>query len=268
MNHQRPTFSVLASFARGASVAPLARSASFARLGLLAALGACTVTGPPAFPDGTTAQLVGPLCESQSAPCLCADNAAETGAPPEGLRRFEIRLPATRGTASAAVVEGVGALLRDEDHPGGSCFYIDLRPGATYHLRYLARAHSRERGISVAFGIREVAPMGGWYDVISQQCGSSDSPCGYESVADWTAAFGGGHRFNDPCGSTLIEEVRVEGGIFDQRFEDAQFSFDLEVVAEPPTRAPGSSCQRAIDGHLMEIDAGPEPADAGDDAAQ
>lgn len=229
---------------------------------VIAALAVCTPAGPPAFPDGTTAALAGPLCERQGGPCLCANSVAEVGQPPEGLRRFEVRLPSTRGTASAMAIDGVGTLLRDEENPGGSCFYLDLRPGATYHVRYLARAHSRERGISVAFGIREVGPRGSWYDVIAQRCGSSDEPCGYRSVADWTADFGGGGRFHDPCGSTLIEQVRVEGGIFDQRFEDAQFSFDLEVMPPPPERAPGSVCQRRLDGTLIELDAGPDADEA------
>ena len=168
----------------------------------------------------------------------------DVGTPPEGLRRFEVQLPHTRGTASALVIEGVGAMVRDVDNPEGSCFYMDLRPGATYRVQYLAQSDNRDRGISVAFAMRELGPEGGWYNVISQRCGSSDTPCRYESVTDWTTAVEDGHRFHDPCGSTILDDMRVDGGLYDRHFIDAQFSFNLVLRDEPPIGTPGSSCQR------------------------
>lgn len=134
-------------------------------------------------------------------------------------------------------------MVRDEDDPEGSCFYMDLRPGATYSVRYLARAHSRERGISVAFRVRELADDGRWYDVLQQRCGSSDTPCHYESVSDWTRAVEGGHRFHDPCGSSQLEDMRVDGGLYDRRFSDAQFSFSIVLRQEGPLGPPRSNCR-------------------------
>jgi len=199
---------------------------------------ACAVSGPPRFPETTNVPLVGPRCDQPERPCRCSVTGDDAGTPPEGRRRFELRLPSTRGTASALEIEGVGAVVRDERDPEGSCFYLDLRPGATYRVRYLAQAVSRERGISVAFTIREAGPEGGWYDVLTQRCGSSDRSCHYGSVSDWISAVEGGHRFHDPCGSTDLANMRVDGGLYDRRFIDAQFAFDLVVATEPPTGAP------------------------------
>jgi hypothetical protein len=174
------------------------------------------------------------------------------------MRRFEVRLPAARGTSSALVIEGVGAMLRDEDNPEGSCFYLDLRPGATYSVQYQAQAHQRERGITVSFSMRELSPDGRWYDVIQQQCGSNDEPCHYESVSDWTQAVSGGHMFHDPCGSSYVEGVRVEGGLYDRTFIDSQFTFGLILREEDPQLPPGSPCRRDVDGNLIIPEPSPE----------
>jgi len=169
------------------------------------------------------------------------------GEPPEGFRRFEVRLPAARGTASAVVIDGLGALVRDEANPAGSCFYLDLLVGSTYQVRYLAQAEHRDRGVVAAFSLREAAPAGaGWYDVLHQSCGSRDEPCPYESPADWTAAIRGGHRFHDECGSTELENINIEGGLYDRRFIDVQFTFDLRVRSESPEGPPGSRCRRRL----------------------
>ena len=203
---------------------------------------ACAMSVPPRFPETTNTPLVGPHCGRPERPCRCSSTDTDAGDPPEGRRRFEIRLPNTQGTASAVEIDGIGTVVRDESDPGGSCFYLDLRPGATYRFRYLAQAASRERGISVAFTIREARREGGWYDVLTQRCGSSDRSCQYESVSDWISAVEGGHRFHDPCGSTDLANMRVDGGLYDRRFTDAQFAFDLVVGSEPPLGRPGGAC--------------------------
>ena len=228
-------------------------------------LTACNTVRPPAFPDATTAALAGPSCQGSGQACRCALSSSDVGTPPPGLRRYEVRLPSTQGTASAVVIDGVGALVRDQGNPDGSCFYVDLRPGATYRVQYMAQAQSRERGISVSFSMKELGPEGNWYDVIQQICGSNDEPCGYESVSDWTEAVSGGHRFHDPCSSSLVEGIRVDGGLYDRRFIDAQFTFGLRLHEQPPTQPPGSVCRRDPEGNPIEPDVPPEDDD-GDDA--
>lgn len=221
-------------------------------------LTACTAPGPPAFPEAISAPLVGPLCERPGQPCQCTINTGDVGTPSPGTRRFEVRLPPARGTSSALVIDGFGALLRDEANPEGSCFYLDLSPGATYRMQYLAQAAQRERGITVAFSMRELSPDGRWYDVIQQRCGSNDEPCHYESVSDWTQAVSGGHRFHDPCGSTYIEGIQVEGGLYDRTFIDSQFTFGLILREEDPPMPPGSPCRRDPDGNLIMPEPEPE----------
>lgn len=221
-------------------------------------LTACTVPGPPAFPEAVSAQLVGPLCDRPGVPCQCTVSTGDVGTPPPGLRRFEVRLPAARGTSSAVVLNDIGALVRDEANPEGSCFYLDLRPGATYRVEYLAQAAQRERGITVDFSMRELSSDGRWYDVIQQHCGSNDEPCHYGSVSDWTQAVESGHRFHDPCGSTVIEGARVEGGLYDRSFIDAQFTFGLRLREEEPPMPPGSPCRRDPDGNFIMPEPVPE----------
>lgn len=212
---------------------------------LIALSTACTVAGPPAFPERITAPLAGPRCDDPHRPCRCVDDAESAGTPPEGVRRFEVRLPGTRGTASAVEIEGVGAVRREADDIAGSCFYLDLSPGATYRVRYLAQTDNRNRGITVAFSLRELGPEG-WYNVIQQRCGTADTPCRYESVSDWIRAVESGHRFHDPCSSSRIEGARVDGGLYDRHFIDAQFSFNLILRHHPPTEAPGSACHESL----------------------
>jgi hypothetical protein len=228
---------------------------------------ACHVAGPPELPDAVTATLVGPRCDRPGRPCRCDLSQRPVGAPPAGHRRFEIRLPQAIGTRSAVDIDGIGAVVRDENDAEGSCFYLDLDPGATYRVRYLAAAHDRNRGLTAAFSVRELGPDGdSWYDVVQQRCGTNDTPCHHESVQDWTRSIEGGHRFHDPCGSTRIAGMRVDGGLYDRHFADVQISFDLTLRHHPPTAPPRSACRDT----MAEPDAPPqagepgEPADAGE----
>lgn len=207
---------------------------------------ACTVEGPPAFPDNTSAMLAGPLCDIPDQPCRCATDPSQAGQPAQGYRRFEIQLGNTRGTSSAVTVEGIGTFLRDESNPEGSCFYFDTRLGSTHHVRYLAQSSNRDRGISVAFNMREVADEQGWYSVLEQRCGSSSQSCRYESVEDWTRAISSGHRFHDRCGSTDLIDMRVDGGLYDRHFIDAQLTFDMLTRDEGPRGEPGGACRAEI----------------------
>lgn len=124
----------------------------------------------------------------------------------------------------------------------------------------MAEGYNRERAISVAFSIREFSAEHGWYDVIRQRCGSNDTPCQYESIEDWTSTVRTGHRFHDPCGSTTIDNIRVDGGIYNFHFTDAQFSFDLRLNPDPPAGPPGSVCsgQPDIEEQPDEVDEGTE----------
>ena len=132
-------------------------------LALALSLLGCNVMGPPAFPDSITAALAGPRCDQAGQPCRC--EGPEVGEPPEGYRRFEVRLPYAPRTASAVVIEGVGAVVRDAGDLDGSCFYIDLRPGATYRVQYLAQGEDRNWGIAVAFDVIAFGSSNGCFDV-------------------------------------------------------------------------------------------------------
>lgn len=207
---------------------------------------ACAVEGPPAFPRETTATLAGPLCARPGRPCRCADDAGEAGTAAPGMRRFEVRLPAVQGTSSAVAVEGIGSMVRDEASSEPSCFYFDGRLGATYQVRYLVAAQDRERGLSIAFEMRELSDEGAWYDVLLQRCGTAREPCHYEGIHDWTEAISGGHRFHDRCGSTRLTGMRVDGGTYGHQITDGQLSLEMNLRQEGPVGPPGGSCRDPI----------------------
>ena len=94
--------------------------------------------------------------------------------------------------------------------------------------------------------MREVGPEGGWYDLLEQRCGTSDTPCRYESVRDWTAAISGGHRFHDSCGSARLMGMRVEGNVLERHLTDGELSFDMNLRHEGPLGSPGGRCREAI----------------------
>jgi len=202
----------------------------------------CMVPQTPTLPEATSAPLVGERCTAGTSPCRCVAPGESPGSPAEGHRRFEVLLPRNQGTRNAVVIEGLGAMVGDTSQPEDSCYYIDLPIGASPQVTYMAESENRDRGLTVGFSIREAGADGGWYGVLEQHCGSGQTPCRYESVEDWTSAVEGGHRFHDPCGSTSLDGMRVDGGLYNRHFTDAQLTFTLILSHDPPEGLPGSAC--------------------------
>src|SRR5262245_28192176 len=134
---------MIASFGVRARLGPVTAAVA------VAALSSCGSTPPPltAPPAAEThAELVGALCSGGH--CQCRDRQL-VGAPPEGKKRYHIRL----GPAAQPLWLTVGqSVLYKDEQRGDSCYVIDLAPGK-YPVQLRARAAT---GVAVGVAIEEL----------------------------------------------------------------------------------------------------------------
>ncbi len=175
-----------------------------------------TLAPPPA--PSTVATLAGNLCDGQVCQCRAADAPGDggAGAPPEGVKRFEIRVGPSEHALWVTVDDMVlyKSVARAED-----CFYVDL--GAGDHKLGLRAANPG--GVSAAVKVSEYADATqSWYDTFQFACGAP-GVCSYDELAEYKESLGKYKRdIHDPCGS-----VKVKG-----------LAWDTDVA--PDTQHPGN----------------------------
>jgi hypothetical protein len=192
---------------------------------------------------GARANLAGARCHG--AVCSCrADNAAENPAPDEGHKRFEIRLGAGGGPATLSSP----TLGEFASGPGEACFYVDVVPGTTHEVTFLATERRHEEGVSPVLEIAEYGPKGPWwYDVIGVKCDGPGGHCNRDAADVWSAEAKTRKRGRvDPCGSSVITHLKWDttGGTGVRElgvFADFKVTFTMEVKKFATQFAPGST---------------------------
>lgn len=183
---------------------------------------------------GSRANLGGSRCHG--AVCACRSRTgdpAEKQPPDEGHKRFELRLGAGGGPATLTSPT-LGEL---SSGPGEACFYIDVVPGTTHEVTFVARERRPEEGVSPVLEIAEYGPKGPWwYDVLVVKCaGGPGGHCNREGADAWSAELKTRKRGRiDPCGSSVIKDLKWDttGGTGVRElglFADFKVTFTMEV---------------------------------------
>jgi len=195
---------------------------------------------------GAKANLAGSRC--QGAVCTCRSRAgdpAESPAPDEGHKRFEIRLGAGGGPATLSSPT-LGELVSG---PSEACFYIDVVPGTTHEVSFVARERRNEEGVSPVLEIAEYGPKGPWwYDVLAVKCqGGPGGHCNRDAADAWSAELKTRKRGRiDPCGSSVIKDLKWDttggSGVREMGlFADFKVTFTMEVKKFATQFKPGST---------------------------
>jgi hypothetical protein len=193
------------------------------------------------MPTTTTARLFGAMCGVPGQPCRCADELEDLGHVTAGRKRFEVRLGQVSESESAVTIDGVGTLVRPPGEQGDRCFYLDLAAPSSYAVTVHGRGASRERGVAVAYMIREYDPRTRrFYMLVNQQCGDATSVCPHDDAGDWSTEYANGRGGWDPCSSTRIERYEAMGGFYDRHPTDVDITFTMRVYEFTPRREAGS----------------------------
>ena len=194
---------------------------------------------------GSTANLGGARCHG--AVCTCRSRAgdpAENPPPDESHKRFEIRIGAGGGAATLTSPT-LGQLSSGPDE---ACFYIDVVPGTTHEVSYVARERRPEEGVSPVLEIAEYGPKGPWwYDVLAVKCPGPGGHCNREGADAWSAELKTRKRGRiDPCGSSVIKDLKWDttGGTGVRElglFADFKVTFTIEVKKFATQFKPGST---------------------------
>jgi len=211
--------------------------------------GGSGATPMPAIPAGPPvaahANLAGSRCHG--ATCTCRDargSAAENPPPDEGHKRFEVRLAALGGSAALSSPT-LGDFAAGEDE---SCYYIDVVPGTTHDVSFVARERRAEGGVGPSLAIAEYGPKGPWwYDVVNVHCAGPDGKCNRDAADEWGADIKKRKRGRiDPCGSAVVTHLTwdTSGGSGAREmglFRDFSVRFTMEVKKFATQFAPGST---------------------------
>jgi len=204
-------------------------------------------SAPAAAEAGAHANLGGARCHD--AVCTCRARGAgddrETQPPEEGHKRFEIRLGAGGGPATFSSPT-LGELAAG---PSETCFYVDVVPGTTHEVTFLAKERKHEEGVTPELEIAEYGPKGPWwYDVLLVKCDSGPGGhCNRDAADAWSAEAKTRKRGRvDPCGSAVVKGLKWDttGGTGYREaglFADFKVSFTLEVKKFPTQFQPGST---------------------------
>jgi len=107
--------------------------------------GSSVPASPAARAGASSANLAGARCHG--ATCSCRDPrgpAVENPPPDEGHKRFEVRLAALEGSASLSSPT-LGSLSSSGDE---ACYYIDVVPGTTHDVTFVAREGRSEAALA------------------------------------------------------------------------------------------------------------------------
>jgi hypothetical protein len=212
------------------------------------------LAGPsPTVASATTVTFAGARCAAGS--CSCREpgrDDAETAPPPDGSKRFEIRLSAAGGTG-ALDLSGLGTVATAPSPDALSnvrdtCAYIDVPSGSTHDATFVAKESAPGQGVAPRLRIAEYGPKGHfWYDLIAITCEGPDGRCDRDAADRWAVAARQRKRGRlDPCGSTVVTKLVWEtsggqaardGGLF----RDFTTRFTMEVKKFATQFAPGST---------------------------
>jgi hypothetical protein len=201
----------------------------------------------PAAASSSRANLGGARCDVGAGVCTCRNGAgepAETSPPEEGHKRFEIRLGAGDGAATWSSPT-LGELSSGR---GESCFYVDVVPGTTHEVSFVASEARPEEGVAPVLEVNEYGPKGPWwYAVVDVKCPGPGGHCNRDGADAWSAELKTRKRGRiDPCGSAVIKNLKWDttGGTGLRElglFADFKVSFTLEVKKFPTQFKPGST---------------------------
>jgi hypothetical protein len=159
------------------------------------------IGAPPA--KATEAVLAGPLCATGT--CTCRSGDEDAGEPPEGQKRFEIRLKSAQQLWASVH----GNRLYKTAEAAETCFYVDLPTGDTpVELRA-----SDPNGVSAEWTISEYgAKTKSWYDTFRFECGNP-GVCSFEEIDSRKAEYATMKRgVRDACGSVKLKAVSWDTG--------------------------------------------------------
>lgn len=203
---------------------------------------AATASAPTGARD---ANLGGARC--RGATCTCRNrkaSPAENPGPDEAHKRFEIRLFAEEGTARLESPT-LGTFTSGADE---ACYYIDVLPGTTHDVKFVAREARPESGIAPMLAIAEYGPAGPWwYEVLNVRCAGPGGKCNRDAADAWSVEAKQRKRGRvDPCGSSVITRLLwdTSGGTGTRElgiFRDFTVSFTMEVKRFATQFAPGST---------------------------
>ena len=120
--------------------------------------------------------------------------------------------------------------------PEEACFYVDVLPGTTSEISFVAREGAPGSGISPALEIAEYGPKGPWwYEILSVRCAGPGRRCDRDAADAWGAEAKKRKRGRiDPCGSAVVSRLvwDTSGGVGNRElglFRDFTVTFTLEV---------------------------------------
>jgi hypothetical protein len=193
------------------------------------------IGAPPA--KSTEAVLAGPLCEGGH--CKCRSGADDAGAPPEGQKRFEIRLK----SAQQLWLTLHGMRLYKSAEAPEACFYVDLPSGDTP----VEMRASDPNGVSAEWTISEYGTKTkSWYDTFRFECGNP-GVCSFDEIASKKAEYGNMPRgLHDPCGSTRLKGISWDTGKAPDNEHPSELlvRLTLDVYKFLPEKAHGDDCAK------------------------
>jgi hypothetical protein len=192
--------------------------------------------GPPPAHQ-TEGAFAGPLCSGDR--CKCRSGADDAGEPPEGYKRFELRLKSAQQLWATI---GTNHLYKNAEAPE-TCFYVDLPSGDTpVELRA-----SDPNGVSAEWTISEYGSKPkSWYDTFRFECGNP-GVCSFEEIDSRKEEYSTMKRgLHDPCGSTKLKAVSWDTGKApdNQHPSELLVRLTLDVYKFLPEKAHGDECAK------------------------
>jgi hypothetical protein len=199
-------------------------------------------------PGARDANLAGSRCgRGPGEPCACRDprgDPAEKPAPDEGHKRFEIRMSAEGGFATLDSPTLGHFAARDIE----ACYYVDVVPGITSDVRFVAKEAWPGKGLGPTLEITEYGPKGPWwYQVLHVHCSGPGGRCNRDAADVWGKDIKTRKRGRiDPCGSAVLTHLAWDttGGVGDPElglFRDFTVTFTMEVKRFATQFRPGST---------------------------
>lgn len=204
-------------------------------LALLGCSGGASQVDISAPPDKRTSGVfAGPLCTGET--CTCATNVADVGTPPDGYKRFEVRLNSAQ-QLWFKIRDNV--MYKDAERPE-ACFYVDLPSGETA----IEMRASEPNGVSAAWSVKELGTIAQtWYETFTFNCGNP-GVCSFEELRDKKAEYADPKR--DKCGSVKIKGLTWDTGRSPDQLHPSELlvKATLNVYKFVPDRPHGDDCSK------------------------
>jgi hypothetical protein len=199
-------------------------------------------------PGARDANLAGSRCvRGPNAPCTCRKRTGEppeTPAPDDQHKRFELRLSAEGGSATFDSPT-LGHFAAGDIE---TCFTIDVLPGTTSDVVFVAKEAFPGQGMGPVLELAEYGPKGPyWYRIVDVHCAGPAGRCNRDAADAWGEEVKTRKRGRiDPCGSTVVTRLGWDttGGTGDPElglFRDFTVSFTMEVKRFATQFRPGST---------------------------